>query len=435
MSIFWLLLYIIAEVFSVQRRRHARISQSRANYLPFPSEPWFNGADMAGIVIKPRARIFHGHDWVYSSEIRKIFGEPKPGEVISLKDFRDRPLGTAIYNPDSQIVARRISRRKQKLDAEFFERRIGQAIELRERSGIDPRLARIVWSESDGLPGVVVDRYGDHIVLQTLTLAMYLNRELIAKVLVDLLKPESVILRNDSPMLAAEGIEEEITIMHGEKPDPFVVEAPTVEGGVKFEIDLLDGQKTGLYLDQLDAHREIAKLAKGKRVLDCFCNQGGFALACAKAGAASVTAVDSSEPAIAAALRNAELNGVEINAVKHNAFDYLKHCEEQYDIVILDPPSFTKNKKSLNNAMRGYKEIHLRGLKLLDKDGIMATYCCSHHATRELFLDNIISASVDAKKSLRMVASHGQRLDHPVLPAIPETEYLKGFVFQLMPSR
>ena len=390
---------------------------------------------MAGIVIKPRARIFHGHDWVYSSEIRKIFGEPKPGEVISLKDFRDRPLGTAIYNPDSQIVARRISRRKQKLDAEFFERRIGQAIELRERSGIDPRLARIVWSESDGLPGVVVDRYGDHIVLQTLTLAMYLNRELIAKVLVDLLKPESVILRNDSPMLAAEGIEEEITIMHGEKPDPFVVEAPTVEGGVKFEIDLLDGQKTGLYLDQLDAHREIAKLATGKRVLDCFCTHGGFALACAKAGAASVTAVESSEPAIAAALRNAELNGVEINAVKHNAFDYLKHCEEQYDIVILDPPSFTKNKKSLNNAMRGYKEIHLRGLKLLDKDGIMATYCCSHHATRELFLDNIVSASVDAKKSLRMVASHGQRLDHPVLPAIPETEYLKGFVFQLMPSR
>jgi len=390
---------------------------------------------MPGLIIRPRARIFHGHDWVYASEIQKVFGDPKPGEVISLKDFRDRPLGTAIYNPESQIVARRISRRKQKLDAEFFERRIGQAIELRERSGIDPRLARSVWSESDGLPGVVVDRYGDHIVLQTLTLAMYLNRELIVKVLVDLLKPESVILRNDSPMLSAEGIEEEITIMHGEKPGPFVVEAPTVEGGVKFEIDLLDGQKTGLYLDQLDAHREIAKLAKGKRVLDCFCNQGGFALACAKAGAASVTAVDSSEPAIAAALRNAELNGVEINAVKHNAFDYLKHCEDQYDIVILDPPSFTKNKKSLNNAMRGYKEIHLRGLKLLDKEGIMATYCCSHHATRELFLDNIVSASVDAKKSLRMVASHGQRLDHPVLPAIPETEYLKGFVFQLMPSR
>lgn len=390
---------------------------------------------MPGIIIRPRARIFHGHDWVYASEIQKVFGDPQPGEVISLKDFRDRPLGTAIYNPQSQIVARRISRRKQKLEAEFFERRISQAIELRERSGIDPKLARIVWSESDGLPGVVVDRYDDHVVLQTLTLAMYLNREIIGEVLVKLLNPKCLILRNDSPMLAAEGIEEEITIMHGEKPDPFVVEAPTAEGGVKFEIDLLDGQKTGLYLDQLDAHREVAKLAKGKRVLDCFCNQGGFALACAKAGAASVTAVDSSEPAIAAAMRNAELNGVEINAVKHNAFDFLKHCEDQYDIVILDPPSFTKNKKSLNNAMRGYKEIHLRGLKLLDKEGIMASYCCSHHATRELFLQNIVSASVDAKRSLRMVASHGQRLDHPVLPAIPETEYLKGFVLQVMPSR
>ncbi len=390
---------------------------------------------MAGIVIKPRARIFHGHDWVYASEIRKLFGEPKAGEVISLKDYRDRPLGTAIYNPESQIVARRISRRKQKLDEEFFNRRIGQAIALREKSGIDLRLARIVWSESDGLPGVVVDRYGDHVVLQTLTLAMSLNREIIAKVLVDLLGPESVILRNDSPMLVAEGIEEETLMLHGERPAPFIVEAPTVEGGVKFEIDLLDGQKTGLYLDQLDAHREVAKLAKGKRVLDCFCNQGGFALACAKAGAASVTAVDSSESAIDATKKNAELNGVEINAVRHNAFDFLKHCEDEYDLVILDPPSFTKNKKSLNNAMRGYKEIHLRGLKLLDRDGIMATYCCSHHATRELFLENIVSASVDAKRSLRMMASHGQRLDHPVLPAIPETEYLKGFVMQLMPSR
>ncbi len=390
---------------------------------------------MPGIVVKPRARIFHGHDWVYASDIRKLFGDPKAGDVISLKDYRDRPLGTAIYNPHSQIVARRISRRKQALDKEFFQRRIQHAIELRSSSGIDLDLARLVWSESDGLPGVIVDRYGQHLVLQTLTLAMYHQRELIADTLRELITPASIILRNDSPMLAAEGLEEEIVMLHGERPEPFIVEAPSVEGGVKFEIDLLDGQKTGLYLDQLDAHREVAKLAKGKRVLDCFCNQGGFALACAKAGAASVTAVDSSGPAIEAALRNAELNGVEINAVQHNAFDFLKHCEEQYDLVILDPPSFTKNKKSLNNAMRGYKEIHLRGIKLLDRDGILATYCCSHHATREMFLENIVAASVDAKRTLRLLASHGQRLDHPVIPAIPETEYLKGFVLQLMPSR
>lgn len=390
---------------------------------------------MAGIIIKPRSRIFQGHDWVYASEIQKTFGDPQPGDVISLKDFRDRPLGTAIYNPESQIVARRISRRKQKLDLEFFERRIGQAIAQREASEINPRLSRLVWSESDGLPGIVVDCYGDHVVLQTLTLAMYLHREEIAQALVKLLSVKSVILRNDSPMLAAEGLEPEIAMLHGEKPAPFIVEAPTVEGGVKFEIDLMDGQKTGLYLDQLDAHAAVAKLAEGKRVLDCFCNQGGFALACAKAGATSVTAVDSSELAIAATIRNAELNGVEINAVKQNAFDFLKDCEEEYDLVILDPPSFTKNKKTLNNAMRGYKEIHLRGIKLLARDGILATYCCSHHASRELFLQNIVSASVDAKRSLRMIASHGQRLDHPILPAIPETEYLKGFVLQIVPSR
>ena len=390
---------------------------------------------MPGIIVKPRARIFHGHDWVYSSEVRKTFGDPQPGDVISLKDYRDRPMGTAIYNPNSQIVARRISRRKQKLDSEFFTRRITQAMEMRDSSGVDLELCRLIWSESDGLPGVIVDRYGDHLVLQTLTLAMHQQRELIADTLREILQPASIILRNDSPMLTAEGIEEEITLLHGEKPGPFIVTAPTAEGGVKFEVDLLDGQKTGLYLDQLDAHAAIAKMAKGKRVLDCFCNQGGFALACAKSGAASVTAVDSSEVAIEATIRNAELNGVEINAIKHNAFDFLKHCEGEYDVVILDPPSFTKNKKTLMNAMRGYKEIHLRGIKLLARDGILATYCCSHHATRELFLQNIVDASVDAKRTLRLVENHGQRLDHPVLPAIPETEYLKGFVLGVVASR
>jgi 23S rRNA (cytosine1962-C5)-methyltransferase len=387
---------------------------------------------MAGIIVKPRARIFHGHDWVYASEIQKTFGNPEPGDVISLKDFRDRPLGTAIYNPDSQIVARRISRRKQKLEIEFFERRIQQAIDVRERAeSVDINLCRMVWSESDALPGVILDRYGDHFVLQTLTLAMHQRKDIIIKAIIKLLEPKTIILRNDSPMLKAEGIEPEITLVHGENPGPFTVEA----NGVIFEVDLLDGQKTGLYLDQLEAHAAIAKMAKGKRVLDVFCNQGGFALACAKAGAESVTAVDSSESAIAATLRNAELNGVEINAIKHNAFDFLKHCEDEYDLIILDPPSFTRNKKTLKDAMRGYKEIHLRGLKILARNGILSTFCCSHHATRELFLENVVSASVDAKCTLRLIQNHSQRLDHPVLPGIPETEYLKGFTFELAPSR
>ena len=386
---------------------------------------------MAGLIIAPRARIFHGHEWVYATEIRKTFGDPQPGDVVTLKDFRDRPLGSAIYNPQSQIVARRFSRRRQDLDLDFFTRRIRQAIEYRERKEIDPRLCRLVWSESDGIPGLIIDRYGDHLSVQTLTLAMDLRKELIRDALVALLDPKSIVLRNDSPSRRAEGMETGIEMLHGENPGSFVVRANDLD----FEVDLFDGQKTGLYLDQLQSHAEVAKLAKGKRVLDCFTNQGGFALACAKAGAEKVTAVDVSAAACEAARHNAKLNGLEIDVIEHNVFDFLKHAEPQYDLIILDPPSFTRNKKTLMDAMRGYKEIHLRSLKLLEKGGILSTFCCSHHASRELFLENLADASVDAKKSLRLMQEHSQRADHPILITIPETGYLKGFTVEVIATR
>ncbi|PAW69458.1 MAG: rRNA large subunit methyltransferase I [Verrucomicrobiia bacterium Tous-C5FEB] len=386
---------------------------------------------MAGLIIAPRARIFHGHEWVYATEIRKTFGDPQPGDVVTLKDFRDRPLGSAIYNPQSQIVARRFSRRRQDLDLDFFTRRIRQAIEYRERKEIDPRLCRIVWSESDGIPGLIIDRYGDHFSVQTLTLAMDLRKELIRDALVGLLNPKSIVLRNDSPSRRAEGMETGIEMLHGENPGSFVVRVNDLD----FEVDLFDGQKTGLYLDQLQSHAEVAKLAKGKRVLDCFTNQGGFALACAKAGAAKVTAVDVSATACEAARHNAKLNGLEIDVIEHNVFDFLKHAEPEYDLIILDPPSFTRNKKTLMDAMRGYKEIHLRSLKLLEKGGILSTFCCSHHASRELFLENLADASVDAKKSLRLMQEHSQRADHPILITIPETGYLKGFTVEVIATR
>ncbi len=386
---------------------------------------------MAGLIIQPRARIFHGHEWVYSSEVKKTFGNPEPGDVVTLKDFRDRPLGSAIYNPHSQIVARRFSRRKQDLDRDFFIRRITQAIDHRRQAGISPTLARIVWSESDGVPGLIVDAYGDHLVVQTLTLAMDQRRELIRDALVEILKPASIVLRNDSPFRKAEGLEPGIDMLLGDNPGPFLVTANDIE----YEVDLFDGQKTGLYLDQLQSHAEVAQLAKGKRVLDCFTNQGGFALACAKAGATSVTAVDISGTACEAARENAKRNGLEIEVIEHNVFDFLNHAEASYDLIILDPPSFTRNKKTLNDAMRGYKEIHLRALKLLDKGGILSTFCCSHHASRELFLQNLGSASVDAKKTLRMISEHGQRADHPIIVTLPETSYLKGFTAEVTPSR
>jgi 23S rRNA (cytosine1962-C5)-methyltransferase len=387
---------------------------------------------MPGLIIAPRARIFHGHEWVYATEIKKSFGNPQPGDVITLKDFRDRPLGSAIYNPASQIVARRFSRRRQDLDLDFFTRRIRQAIKLRaETEGLDETLCRLVWSESDGIPGLIVDRYGDYLSVQTLTLAMDMRKELIRDALIELLAPKSIVLRNDSPSRKAEGMEPGIELLHGENPGAFTV----VTNGLTYEIDLIDGQKTGLYLDQLQAHMEVAKMSKGLRVLDCFTNQGGFALACAKAGAAKVTAVDISASACAAARKNAEFNQLDIEVIEANVFDFLKSAQPEYDLIILDPPSFTKNKKTLMDAMRGYKEIHLRSLKLLEKGGLLSTFCCSHHASRELFLENLADASVDAKQALRLLAEHHQRADHPVLITLPETSYLKGFTCQVIATR
>ncbi|HWB02172.1 MAG TPA: class I SAM-dependent rRNA methyltransferase [Verrucomicrobiales bacterium] len=389
---------------------------------------------MSGIVVKPRARIFHGHEWVYAAEVQKIFGQPEPGSVVSLKDFKDRPLGSAIFNPQSQIIARRFSRHKETLDREFFVRRLKRAWARRERmTGMDRSLCRVVWSESDGLPGVVIDRYGPHFVLQTLTLAMDQRKALIVEAIVEVFQAETVVERNDNAIRQAEGMEQIVSVLHGKAPGAFRM---NTDGG-SFLIDLVEGQKTGIYLDQLDNYRDVATRAAGKRVLDCFCNQGGFALACAKAGAAHVTAVDASESAIATARANAEAMGLSdrIEFVTANVFDYLKAHESSgtsWDCIILDPPSFTRNKKSVGDALRGYKEIHLRSLKLLPHNGLLSTYCCSHHVSTGEFRSIILEAAVDAKKTLCQIAFHQQRLDHPILSTVPETEYLRGYTFELL---
>lgn len=385
---------------------------------------------MSTLVIRPRSRIFHGHDWVYASEILRATGDPEPGEVVHLRDQRDRPLGSAIYNPQSQIVARRISRRKQDLDEDFFVRRLERARSWRLARGIDPRLCRMVWSESDGLPGVVVDVYGSCVVFQTNTLAMDLHRDLLIRAILRVLDPAAIIERNDSTSRKAEGLEVRTGIVHGSDPGPVPVEF----GGITVRVDLLSGQKTGFYLDQADNHLAVARLATGKRVLDCFCNQGGFALHCAKAGAASVLGIDVSAEAVAGAAANAAANSLACDFREANVFDFLREeadrGERKYDLIILDPPSFTRNRKTVGGAMRGYKEIHLRAMKLLAPDGLLATYTCSHHVSRQEYLDMIVEAMVDAPATLRLLESQTQRADHPVLPGLPETEYLKGFVFQ-----
>ncbi len=390
---------------------------------------------MSGLIIKPRARLFHGHDWVYSSEILKSFGDPQPGDVVSLKDGKDRLLGSAIYNPHSQIVARRYSRRRQDLDADFFRRRISQAIDYRKRRNVNPRLGRLVWSESDGLPGVIIDRYGDALVLQTLTTAMDQRKPLLVEALVSLLSPAAIVERNDAPIRRAEGLELTTGLLHGAIPADLAFES----AGVRFAPDLLGGQKTGFYLDQIDNYQQIADVAAGRRVLDCFTNQGAFALACAKAGAKSVTAVEISADAVATARRNGERNELpDIDWREANVFDYLSAEERrgtQYDLIILDPPSFTKSKSRLDDALRGYKEIHLRALKLLAEDGLLATFCCSHHVNAAAFQEMLIEASVDAKRSVRRLARYTQSADHPIVPTLPETEYLQGYLFEAMPGR
>ena len=388
---------------------------------------------MPTLVVQPRSRLFHGHDWVYASDVKIVTGNPEPGDEVILNDLRGKPLGSAIYNPRSQIVARRYSFRRQHLDADFFKRRIERALNVRNALGIDTNLCRLVWSESDGLPGLIVDRYGDHLVLQTLTLAMSLREELIVTALRELLNPVSITARNDAAVRKAEGMEVGKNMLFGEQPAPFQMQS----AGMTFQIDVWEGQKTGLYLDQIDNYQHVAKHAKGKRVLDCFSNQGGFAQACALAGASEVTAVDASESANLQAQTNATASGLTIKFVTDNAFDFLKDSEkkgDKYDLIILDPPSFTKTKNSVNDAMRGYKEIHLRAMKMLEPGGIIMTFSCSHHVSTGEFYANIRDAAVDAKRSLRLIERYSQRPDHPILVGIPETEYLRGYAVQVIAS-
>jgi 23S rRNA (cytosine1962-C5)-methyltransferase len=399
---------------------------------------------MAGIVVKPRARVLHGHDWVFSSEVLKVFGKPADGDVISLKDGRDRLIGSAIYNSKSQITARRFSRQRQDLDLDFFKRRIAQAAEYRARRHVDSKLCRLVWSESDGLPGVIVDRYGDHFVLQTLTLAMDLRKDLIANAIVDLFGLVTIVERNDAPVRKAEGMEAHTGVLEGPAPSgPIVIEisgtrVAAATASLQFAIDLLHGQKTGFYLDQKANYQIVAEHAAGRRVLDCFADEGAFALTCARAAAADVAAVEENSESISAGKRNAERNGLKVRWIEQDVFQFLRAAEKaqaQYDLIVLDPPSFTKTKSGLRDALRGYRELHVRAFNLLSKDGLLATFSCSHHVSEAAFAQTIADALVDARRSARRLRRFEQAVDHPVLPTIPETEYFKGILLEMMPGR
>jgi len=399
------------------------------------------------------SRLVRGHPWVYSNEVAKVTGEARDGEVVKISDYRQRPLGCGFYNSKSQIVVRRISMRSSvDVDAKFFQHRIRAAWDLRVRALRDVTCCRVVNSESDFLPGLIVDKYGDRLVVQMLTLGMDMRKKEIIATLEELLHPVAIVERNDAVVRKLEGLEQTKSVIKGTEAD---ARFEVCFGGLKVHVDLLEGHKGGIYLDQRLNHQVTAQHAQGRRVLDAFSYEGGFALQCAAHGAKSVTAIEISEPSSKLIMENAKLNGLEsvITVMNQNAFDFLKQADAQlnakiedkegdasvlrrsdapYDMIILDPPSFTRNKETVPDALRGYKEINLRACKLLSPGGVLATFCCSHHVDRELFQDVILDAATDAQRTLRLIASLGQSPDHPILPAVAETEYLKGFLFEVV---
>jgi 23S rRNA (cytosine1962-C5)-methyltransferase len=377
-----------------------------------------------------RHRILDGHPWVFASEIERIEGEAQDGGTIGLVSPKGQFLGSAIYNSRSQIIARRYSRDAVALDETLLGRRLDQALAHRAALGLKTREAhRLVWSESDQLPGLIVDRYADVLVVQTLTLAMAQREESIARLLAVKTGCRVILARNDAPVRQLEGMPLERKMLLGEISSPVEVKI----AGIRYRLDLWSGQKTGFYLDQAENYEAVAAFARGRRVLDCFTNQGAFALSAMRAGAASCRAIDQSAEALRLAAATAKAEGLAIDWVQGNVFDLLRAAEqahETFDLVVLDPPSFTKGKGNRASALRGYHELHLRALRLLTPGGIMATFSCSHHVTAADWAELLERAAKDTGSTLRLRQRLGQSSDHPILVNVPETEYLHGYVVE-----
>jgi len=384
-------------------------------------------------------RALAGHPWIYAGEILRATKPPADGEIVQVKDHRQRFLGVGFFNSKSKINVRILSPERIEINEAFFEGRIRAALEVRRRHLPEATSFRVVNAESDFLSGLIVDKYGDVLVLQISSLGMDQRKAQIVAALQKIFSPRAIVERSDAASRKFEGLTEVNEVISGE----FDGECFVNLNGLKFETDLREGHKTGMYLDQQANYQAVSRFAKGGQVLDCFSFLGGFGLHSARAGAAHVHFLDQSAQAIEASKRNALANGLmeKCSFETINVFDWLKantavkpheKVIPRFDLIILDPPSFTRNRASVPDALRGYKEIHLRALKLLKPGGTLATFCCSHHVSAELFQDSLLSAAFDTRKLLRRVATYSQSPDHPIIPMIPETEYLKGFAFEVV---
>ena len=391
------------------------------------------------VLLKPGEadRILAGHPWIYNGSILRVSAQPADGAIVQVKDHRQRFLGIGFFNSKSKINVRLIARERVSIDSAFFEARIREALAIRQKHLPHATSFRVVNAESDQLSGLICDKYEDVLVLQTSSLGMDQRKKEITAALLKIFQPRAILERNEIASRKFEGLPEQSSVLHG----TFEGELQVKLNGLSFATNLLEGHKTGLYLDQQQNYQQVGELARGARVLDCFTFLGGFALHAARSGAAQVHGIDQSEQAIAAATASAKANGVgdRCSFEAANVFDWLKaqttagaheKVIPQFDLIILDPPSFTRNRASVPDALRGYKEIHLRALKLLRPGGTLATFCCSHHVDASTFQQIILEAAFDAHRVLRRTYVFFQSIDHPIVPSIPETEYLKGFAFE-----
>ena len=377
-------------------------------------------------------RIKSGHPWVFSNEIREVVGERTAGKVAELYDSAGGFIGVGHYNPHSLIAFRLVSRIREEIDsAAFFEGRITAA--LAHRQARYPGLAtfRAVYGESDFLPGLVVDRYGDHLSLQFLSAGMDCRREQIVAALRNVFNPAGIIARNDVAVRKLEGLDEKVELLWGEIPERVEME----ENGLRFQVNLREGQKTGGFLDQKQNHLLLSHISAGKIVLDCFCYTGGWAVHAASFGAESVLGVDISARAVGQASSNAKLNKVSgrVRFEECDAFERLRSLYqegERFGVIVMDPPAFVKSRKNIAEATKGYLTVNRRALELLEPGGYLITCSCSFHMGREAFRDMLIQAARLAKREVRLVETCSQASDHPVLLSFPESEYLKCFVLQ-----
>ena len=380
---------------------------------------------------KEERRIVAGHPWAFSNEIRETRGNPAIGDVVELVAASGLSLGIGLYNPNSLITFRLLSSTIVDVDSAFFRARIAEARDLRERLYPGETAYRLVHGEGDFLTGLVIDRFNDQFAVQTFSFGMEQRLPLICDVLRDLFHPSAIVARNESPLRALENLPLERTVLYGE-PAPTLI----TERGLQYTVDLRDGQKTGFYLDQRENRGLLERFVRGADVLDAFCNDGGFALAAGRGGARSVLGIDISAEAVARARANALLNGIG-NALfdEGDVFKKLTQMSgagKKFDVVVLDPPSFTRSRKNVQSAKLGYRTLHLAAYPLIPRGGLLMTASCSHHILPEVFQEIVDDAARRAGRRLQLLELRGAAPDHPVLPSVPETRYLKLGLYRVL---